>query len=226
LLLAVACSPPPTDTGGGGGGTQASGGGSSAAGGGSGESGGGTSASGGGTSASGGGTSANGGGTSASGGGTSASGGGTSASGGGTGATGGGTGGTGGGFGTGNDAGITCDGGETFTVVDPLLFSGCTGFGQFSCHGRAPFEAGLVMTAGNHYSSLVGVPSTTNPAKLRIKPGDPLGSFVVQKLTDTQNPATEGGPMPQAVEGLIWHPPPPENLRLLECWIVQGAQNN
>jgi hypothetical protein len=204
------------DTGGGGGGTQASGGGSSSAGGGTAASGGGTSAGGGGSNATGGGTSASGGGTSASGGGTSATGGGTSASGGGT----------GGGFGTGNDAGITCDGGETFTVVDPLLFGGCTGFGQFSCHGRTPFEAGLVMTAGNHYSSLVGVPSTTNPSKLRVKPGDPLGSFVVQKLTNTQNPATEGGPMPQAVEGLMWRPPDPENLRLLECWIVQGAQNN
>jgi hypothetical protein len=212
-----------TGGGGGGGGTQASGGGSSAEGGGSVSSGGGTSASGGGTAANGGGTSASGGGTVASGGGTSASGGGSSANGGGSNPTGGGTGGS---FGTGNDAGVTCDGGETFTVVDPLLFSGCTGFGQFSCHGRTPFEAGLVMTAGQHYSSLVGVPSTTNPAKLRIKPGDPLGSFVVQKLTDTQNPATEGGPMPQAVEGLMWHPPAPESLRLLECWIVQGAQNN
>jgi hypothetical protein len=219
LLLAVACSAPPMETGGGGGGAQASGGGSSAAGGGS-------ASSGGGTSATGGGTAASGGGTSATGGGSGASGGGSSASGGGSGSSGGGTGGTGGGFGSGNDAGLTCDGGETFTVVDPLMFSGCTGFGQFSCHGRTPFEAGLVMTAGNHYSSLVGVPSTTNPSKLRVKPGDPLGSFVVQKLTNTQNPATEGGPMPQPVEGLMWRPPDPENLRLLECWIVQGAQNN
>ena len=189
------------ETGGGGGGSNATGGGSSAAGGGLSGNGGGSSSSGGGSNA---------------GGGTSASGGGSSASGGGT----------GGGFGTGDDAGITCDGGETFTVVDPLLFGGCTGFGQFSCHGRSPFEAGLNMTAGNPYSSLVGVPSTTNPSKLRVKPGDPLGSFVVQKLTNTQNPATEGGPMPQPVEGLMWHPPDPESLRQLECWIVSGAQNN
>jgi hypothetical protein len=81
------------------------------------------------------------------------------------------------------------------------------------------------MTAGHHYSSLVNVPSTTTPSKLRVKPGDPLGSFLTQKLTNTQGPL-EGGPMPQGVEGITWHPPSAENVRLVECWILQGAQNN
>jgi hypothetical protein len=110
-------------------------------------------------------------------------------------------------------------------TVDSLILGGCSGFGPFSCHGRTPFQAGLDLTATHRYTSLVNVPSMTNPAKLRVKPGDPLGSFLTQKLTNTQGP-NEGGAMPQPVEGIIWHPPPPETVRILECWIEQGAQNN
>jgi hypothetical protein len=60
--------------------------------------------------------------------------------------------------------------------------------------------------------------------KQRVAPGDPLGSFLTQKLTNKQGP-TEGAPMPQG-EGILWHPPDPENLRKLECWILEGAPNN
>jgi hypothetical protein len=120
---------------------------------------------------------------------------------------------------------VHCDGGETFTVIDSVWLGGCSGFGPFTCHGRTPFEAGLDLTPGHHYTSLVGVASTTNPSKLRVKPGDPQHSFLVQKLTNTQD-AGEGGPMPQPVEGLVWRPPDPEKLRELECWILQGAKNN
>src|SRR5262249_35101652 len=124
-----------------------------------------------------------------------------------------------------NDAGVTCTGAETFTVVDALMLSGCTGFGPFSCHGRMPLGAELDLTAGQHYSSLVNVWSTTSPSKLRVKPGDPLGSFLVQKLTGNLT-SSEGGPMPEPVEGIHWQPPDPESLRQLECWILLGAQDN
>ena len=48
---------------------------------------------------------------------------------------------------------------------------------------------------------------------------------LVQKLTNTQG-ASEGGPMPQPVEGIMWHPPDPAKLKTLRCWIANGAQNN
>jgi hypothetical protein len=162
-------------------------------------------------------------------------GGGGTSNGGGTQALGGGSGGgsgAGGGVGTGGggghvilDAGVSCDGGETFTQSASLMLSSCSSGPIMNCHTRTPYDGNLnLTTAGVAYSSLVNVPSYDAPTKLRVAPGDPLGSFLVQKLTNTQG-VIEGGPMPQG-EGIIWQPPDAEHLRVLECWILEGAQNN
>jgi hypothetical protein len=158
------------------------------------------------------------------GGGGSAAGGGFAAGGGSTGGGSGGAGGGGGGMHEILDAGVSCDGGETFTVAQATMLGSCSGFGPMNCHTRSPFDGTLDLTMPNAYSSLVNIPGSAAPDKLRVAPGDPLGSFLVQKLTNTQGP-TEGAPMPQG-EGILWRPPDPENLRVLECWILQGAQNN
>lgn len=121
--------------------------------------------------------------------------------------------------------GSACKGDETFQQARTVMFKGCSGFGQFACHGRMPFDGGLDLTAANAYKALVGVPATIAPTKLRVQPGNSAASFVVQKLTNTQG-ANEGGPMPDPVEGLKWSPPDPAKLAIVRCWIENGAQNN
>jgi hypothetical protein len=136
-------------------------------------------------------------------------------------------GGGGGGSGGGHviqDAGVSCDGGETFTQAQSLMLSSCSSGPIMNCHTRSPYDGNLNLNAAAAYGSLVNVPGYAAPSKLRVVPGDPLGSFLVQKLTNTQG-VIEGGPMPQG-EGIIWQPPDPEHLRVLECWILEGAQNN
>jgi hypothetical protein len=118
-----------------------------------------------------------------------------------------------------DDAGIVCDGGETYAAARAATFPSCNGFLQ--CHGSAPFGGDLDLTETNAYADLVNAPATGSPGKLRVWPGHPLKSFLVQKLTG-QLTSTEGTPMPR-LEGIAWHPPDRESLRVLECWIQSGA---
>ncbi len=105
------------------------------------------------------------------------------------------------------------------------MLSTCGGPASGSnCHTTSPYDGTLDLTPAHAYAQLFEVPASVNLNKLRVAPGDPLGSFLVQKLTSTMAP-TEGGPMPQT-EGVLWMAPDPENLRVLECWIEQGAKNN
>jgi hypothetical protein len=143
----------------------------------------------------------------------------------------GGTGGAGGGDAVScSDAGyptvVACDGGETFKAAQTAMLAGCGGGGLFSCHDPAPYQGNLDLSPAHQYTSLVGVPATYAPAKPRVRPCDVLGSFLVQKLTDTQNTdAGEREPMPKG-EAIQWRPPDPERLRVLECWIQRGAPND
>jgi hypothetical protein len=121
------------------------------------------------------------------------------------------------------DAGVTCDGGETFAVVQATVLNSCSSGPIMNCHTRSPFDGMLDLDPAVAYGNLVNAPAFVT-FKLRVAPGDPLGSFLTQKLTNQQGP-TEGAPMPQG-EAIMWRPPDPENLRKLECWILEGAKNN
>jgi hypothetical protein len=61
------------------------------------------------------------------------------------------------------------------------------------CHVGASAPQGLRLDAGNSYNLLVGVPSTEVPAILRVKPGDPDNSYIIQKL---EGHAAVGAQMP------------------------------
>jgi len=50
------------------------------------------------------------------------------------------------------------------------------------CHVGGSAPQGLRLDAANSYNLLVGVPSTEVPAILRVKPGDPDNSYIIQKL--------------------------------------------
>lgn len=112
-----------------------------------------------------------------------------------------------------------CTGNETFAAARTAMLSGCT---AVQCHGSAPFAGGLDLRASNAYKSLVGVDSNNAPGKPRVAPGDPEGSFLYQKLTNTQG-QDEGAPMPSSIN---WSAPDEQKLNVLRCWILKGAAND
>ena len=61
------------------------------------------------------------------------------------------------------------------------------------CHAGGTAPEGLRLDAANSYNLLVGVPSTEVPSVLRVKPGDPDNSYIIQKL---ENHAAVGAQMP------------------------------
>jgi len=85
----------------------------------------------------------------------------------------------------------------TFATIERQVFGiSCA---TVSCHGAAA-SGGLTLEVGSAYANLVGVPAT-NPAAhtaglLRVVPGDPDASFLLDKLTGMLTP-DEGDPMPR-----------------------------
>jgi hypothetical protein len=120
-------------------------------------------------------------------------------------------------------AGSPCTSADTFQAAQKAMLSSCGGAPR-TCHVDSPYSGSLDLKTSDAYASLVGVPAAIAPGKLRVKPLDPDGSFLVQKLTDMLQ-ASEGQPMPLG-EGIKWHPPDPTALTVLRCWIALGAANN
>jgi hypothetical protein len=61
------------------------------------------------------------------------------------------------------------------------------------CHAGGGAPEGLRLDAADSFNLLVGVPSTEVPALLRVKPGDPDNSYIIQKL---EGHAAVGAQMP------------------------------
>jgi hypothetical protein len=61
------------------------------------------------------------------------------------------------------------------------------------CHAGGSAPEGLRLDAANSYNLLVGVPSTEVPSLLRVMPGDPDNSYIIQKL---EGHAAVGAQMP------------------------------
>jgi len=113
----------------------------------------------------------------------------------------------------------------TFSSIQTNIFDTTDSSGRLACtnchnaRGRA-FTAGLDLTAGVSYASLVGVPSTERPTVLRVAPGDPNNSYMVHKL--------EGGPnlvgvrMPRGTGPFLTD----GQMVVIRRWIETGAPNN
>ncbi|MGW8266623.1 MAG: hypothetical protein ACWGSQ_09665 [Longimicrobiales bacterium] len=103
----------------------------------------------------------------------------------------------------------------SFATVIQEIFNrrGCA---SSSCHGSAQ-QAGLTLTSGSSYASLVNVVATQSTA-LRVIPGNANGSYLVIKVEGRQ---TAGARMPLGGAAL-------DNIDLtnLKNWIDQGAKNN
>jgi hypothetical protein len=95
-------------------------------------------------------------------------------------------------------------------VQTQVLTPNCNG-----CHVGPNAPAGLRLDAANSFAMLVGVQSTQVPTLLRVKPGDPDNSYLVQKIDGR---ATVGGRMP-----LGRAPLPQASIDLVRSWIAAGA---
>jgi len=87
------------------------------------------------------------------------------------------------------------------------------------CHAGGGAPEGLSLAAGDSYALLVGVPSTEVPSLLRVKPGDPDNSYIIQKL---EGHAAVGKQMPF---GCPTTQPclPATTIAFIAQWITNGA---
>lgn len=84
-----------------------------------------------------------------------------------------------------------------------------------ACHAGGGAPQGLRLDATNSYALLVGVPSTEVPSILRVKPGDPDHSYLVQKL---EGHAAVGAQMPFGGPPLS-----ADTIAVIRQWITDGA---
>ncbi len=83
------------------------------------------------------------------------------------------------------------------------------------CHAGGAAPQGLRLDATNSYSMIVGVPSAEVSSLLRIKPGDPDNSYLVQKI---EGHAAVGAQMP------FGGPPlPAATIAVIRQWVSDGA---
>ena len=99
----------------------------------------------------------------------------------------------------------------TFQSIQEQVFTPiCT-----ACHAGAAAPLGLRLEEGASYALLVNAPSVEVPALLRVQPGDPDASYLIQKLEGT---AEVGGRMP-----LNGTPLPQATIDVIRQWITDGA---
>jgi hypothetical protein len=108
----------------------------------------------------------------------------------------------------GGGGGVTAD----FQSIQDNIFTPiCT-----QCHIGASAPEGLQLDAAHSYDLLVGVPSTEKASVMRVKPGDPTNSYIIQKLTGA--PGIVGNQMP-----LGQSPLPSAQITAIQQWITNGA---
>ena len=83
------------------------------------------------------------------------------------------------------------------------------------CHLGAAAPQGLRLDSANSYGMLVDVPSTESSSILRVAPGDPNNSYLIQKLEGT---ASVGAQMPLGAPALDQ-----ANIDVIRQWISDGA---
>jgi len=111
----------------------------------------------------------------------------------------------------------------TLSSIQAEIFDQTDGTGRracVTCHAGPQPPAGLALTAGSSHGSLVGQPSSLKPGAIRVVPGDPDASYLVQKLegatgiVGARMPFTGG---PYLTDG---------QMRIIRRWIELGARND
>src|SRR5258706_369543 len=83
------------------------------------------------------------------------------------------------------------------------------------CHGGAGAQHGMRLDPGFSAGNLINVPSGQDPNLIRVIPGDPDASFIIQKLDGTQ---TVGVRMPDGGPYLTT-----AKINVIRQWIQDGA---
>ena len=103
--------------------------------------------------------------------------------------------------------------GPTLASIQANVFSvNCAISG---CHGGGTVQQGLRLDPGFSAANLINVPSPRNASLIRVIPGNPNASFLIQKLEGTQ---TLGDRMPQFGPFL-----PQSTIDVIRLWIQNGA---
>ena len=102
----------------------------------------------------------------------------------------------------------------TFSSIQKNVFTPlCT-----SCHAGGGAPLALRLEEGASYALLVNAPSVEVLSLLRVQPGNPDSSYLIQKLEGT---AEVGARMP------LGQPPlPPATIAVIRQWIANGAPND
>jgi hypothetical protein len=112
--------------------------------------------------------------------------------------------------GNGGTAPLTAD----FQSIQDNVFTPiCT-----TCHQGAGAPRGLQLDATHSYAALVSMPSSEQPAVLRVAPGDPDSSYLIRKLTNTGG--ISGVQMPANGPPYL----PQSTIDVIRQWITNGAQ--
>ena len=106
---------------------------------------------------------------------------------------------------------------DVFSAPDSTGRAACTG-----CHNaqNARFAANLNLADGSAFSQLVNVASQNKAGAIRVIPGDPNNSYLIQKIEGA--PGIVGQRMPRTNGPFLT----PNQIAIIRRWIEQGAQNN
>jgi len=118
--------------------------------------------------------------------------------------------------------GAACGGDETSEPIPPHLSTieseifarNCT---FSSCHGAGSPQEGMSLVAPTH-ATLVSVASSEAPDLVRIAPGNPDASYLLQKITSAT--PRDGVKMPPD------QPLPANKIEAIRAWIAAGALND
>ena len=106
----------------------------------------------------------------------------------------------------------------TLSQIQTQIFDpGCT-----SCHtdvGRTP-SSGLNVKAGSAFGALVNVPSVGKTGAIRVIPGNPNGSYLIQKLEG--DAGIVGLRMPRTGPPFLTE----AQVKMIRDWIAAGAPNS
>jgi Planctomycete cytochrome C len=122
-------------------------------------------------------------------------------------------------------AGPTPDLEPTFSSIQSDIFSAPDSTGRAactSCHNaqNARFAANLNLADDTAYVQLVNARSSNKAGAVRVIPGDPDNSYLIQKIEGT--PGIVGERMPRTNGPFLT----PGQILIIRTWIRQGAQNN
>lgn len=103
--------------------------------------------------------------------------------------------------------------------VQPIFDEACA---KSMCHNASSRKEGLDLSAGNAFEQIVNHASKQcNGAKIRIRPGNPDDSYLLDKMRD-EDLCGNSKQMPPPTDTPLFN----GEVGLIERWVCQGAENN